>query len=1128
MSIFEEKFFKAIEENNLKLILNYLIKSPSSINSVNDKGQSPLMLAILYSSDKVIEHILKYKPRINIKDNNGETAIFYAIRKDNFIVTKKLISMGADINIRNNYGMTLLNIAVSKSNEDIVTELFNKNIDITVLDTWGQDILTFCDKYTDVENPNKMFPLLLQNMTDVYLGLLAKKPNKARDFEDKFSEFKKHNEIFDILKLLSKNNFLEFHKKYNEGREIFILYKYFLSKYFSTIGLNKENKDELVKLCVSENVKGILAFIKINNFSDSKIMDILKPLAPYLVNEIKEGLLDYEIEELLSNHKFRDADLLCKKYNIDTNWYLEKRKRFVDQYLVSFLGLEDANIREDVITGNIFSLFYRNDLSLESLEKIEEVLPIEQIPLFQILLRITNLLRGYKFKEADEYFNAKRTEANDKYIKIKAKYVQEYFHNVILPKNSEIKIPNQEQAEAIANPCQNILVTARAGSGKTATIVNKTIFEIEKYGLEPSNVRILAFNANVGEELNNRLKYSEKIASTFHSLAYEICKDREKGLQIVDTDNASPNKSSIITKILEDNLSLPTREKMYSAIKNSCLKTRDGYCGQMLMEDPEVLISLPQKYMADFLFEHKLQLAGEELKFDLGGYLFRYNNKSHSADFKARTKDRNIYIRYISSPEESVKQVFYNPNVRRKQEDILLEFCSPFPLEEILKERNLSLHSLRDKFEKDFQDFLQNSDNNITCLGRKENEELLTAFFENYKPHFHAQCESLINHYQQKKWNSKEIKENISNFISKHPFHEYRYLLEISVTIYEQYKDYLKCNNKIDFNTLMMNAAKKLELIVENKELPKDLAKLKQKIGNWKLLCIDEFQDFSQLFFDLIKQIKAINPTIKLFCVGDDWQAINGFAGSDTKFFTLFEENIKKTFKQDAGRNMLRTNYRSTEEVLDMSNFFMHQMGEHQEGAKGIGEHQSNGLTFIEEGGQYFIKLRSLSFEKKVSLNILTKADALSQIMKNNSLENPNYFILARREKVVNKLNNIYSDFLKETNDKYKHGFYISDKDFTFYTIHKSKGLERDIVVILVDKNSYPLYHPTSQMMQEIFGLRWKEEERNLFYVALTRSKRKVYFITEEGMFERNEFTKIISSYKGLRRENYKGVTGTN
>lgn len=59
---------------------------------------------------------------------------------------------------------------------------------------------------------------------------------------------------------------------------------------------------------------------------------------------------------------------------------------------------------------------------------------------------------------------------------------------------------------------------------------------------------------------------------------------------------------------------------------------------------------------------------------------------------------------------------------------------------------------------------------------------------------------------------------------------------------------------------------------------------------NFKYIIIDEFQDFSASKSLLVKALCEQNPDAKLFCVGDDWQSIFRFAGSDISLMTDFEE----------------------------------------------------------------------------------------------------------------------------------------------------------------------------------------------------------------------------------------------
>ena len=94
-----------------------------------------------------------------------------------------------------------------------------------------------------------------------------------------------------------------------------------------------------------------------------------------------------------------------------------------------------------------------------------------------------------------------------------------------------------------------------------------------------------------------------------------------------------------------------------------------------------------------------------------------------------------------------------------------------------------------------------------------------------------------------------------------------------------------------------------------------DLAKM-------KFLLIDEYQDFSRLFDDLVQAIRCQNENVILFCVGDDWQAINGFAGADLKFFHEFEDRFT-----NAKRISISTNYRSCPEIVRLGNRLMQSFG---------------------------------------------------------------------------------------------------------------------------------------------------------------------------------------------------------
>ena len=86
-----------------------------------------------------------------------------------------------------------------------------------------------------------------------------------------------------------------------------------------------------------------------------------------------------------------------------------------------------------------------------------------------------------------------------------------------------------------------------------------------------------------------------------------------------------------------------------------------------------------------------------------------------------------------------------------------------------------------------------------------------------------------------------------------------------------------------------------------------------------RYLMIDEYQDFSLPFFRLAQALRSLYPELQLFAVGDDWQAINRFAGSDVRYFTDF----KHFFPEDSTIIPLLTNYRSRRCIVENANRFM-------------------------------------------------------------------------------------------------------------------------------------------------------------------------------------------------------------
>lgn len=219
------------------------------------------------------------------------------------------------------------------------------------------------------------------------------------------------------------------------------------------------------------------------------------------------------------------------------------------------------------------------------------------------------------------------------------------------------------------------------------------------------------------------------------------------------------------------------------------------------------------------------------------------------------------------------------------------------------------------------------------------------------------------------------------------------------------------------------------------------LAKEKVITSNipYKFIIIDEFQDTSLVRFNLIKEIINKNNA-KVFVVGDDWQSIYRFSGCNLDLFINFNK-----FFRDTKYFYLKYTYRNSNELINASASFVMK-----------NKHQLK---------KNIVSNKNLDKPIKILFNYSLK-DILDLI------NDDDYLILGRNNKDIN-----YID---------------GDKKLT---IHRSKGLEAKNI-ILVNSDSIPSLIKNERILR--FVLKEKdyilyEEERRLFYVALTRTKEYIY-----------------------------------
>lgn len=305
------------------------------------------------------------------------------------------------------------------------------------------------------------------------------------------------------------------------------------------------------------------------------------------------------------------------------------------------------------------------------------------------------------------------------------------------------------------------------------------------------------------------------------------------------------------------------------------------------------------------------------------------------------------------------------------------------------------------------------------------------------------------------------FKNEIISFISLYKNYNYGYkyidklsknnkMIKLIKYFYLIYESELKSTNYVDFNDLINMATS----LIENKGLKR----------YYKYIIVDEYQDISDNRYKLIKAIKE-SCNSKLFAVGDDYQSIYKFSGSNINMITKF----KKYYGYTRVIKIINT-YRNSLELIIVANNFINK-NKHQIRKKLLSnKHLEKPIKII-----YYKKNESIKFKKLLDLI------------------NSEVLILGR--------NNYDVNYIINDEITYKDNKIIYKKEYNYKTVHKSKGLEEENVILINLNNSrYGFPNKKNDNITKVLLPKDKylyEEERRLFYVALTRTKNYLYLFVD-------------------------------
>ncbi len=741
------------------------------------------------------------------------------------------------------------------------------------------------------------------------------------------------------------------------------------------------------------------------------------------------------------------------------------------------------------------------------------------------------------FLGAESYFQdlSVHNVSQNEYLNEKRSFVQSWIsNNLNAVKDKKYQPVDDEQASAIAAVNGHVQVIARAGSGKTTTLVNRTLFLLKHCGVAPNQMLLLAFNRKAVLQIRRRLlgllnegaevAVTEEIAHrrqeaiqknrtarddleigvidaiaaklnvvlphvmTFHALARSTA-NFDGAILLDEPEGDAQSLSRVFQNVIDDHLQLPEfhhriQELMlahfredwdrivnggFDRTKDELLKFRRSLPRESLAG--EYVKSYGEKVIADFLFGH-----GIAYKYERNHWWSGVNYRPDFTIFMSQKRghENGVVIEYFGLAgdadydEMSVAKRRY---WAAKDAWNLVEFTPIDITGNNVEAFRLLLQARLEKL-------------GVQCVKLSE-DEIWHRISERAIDRFTKSIVGFIGRCRKLSWSSDELQAHSDAHVAQSPVETM--FLELAHRLYGAYLDRLSATGEDDFDGLMQRAAANID---------GGQTLFWRKAGNGDLnalryICIDEYQDFSDLFFRLLTAIRKQNPTVELFCVGDDWQAINGFAGSDLRFFQDFPKYIGAFRKLH-----ISTNYRSSRFIVDIGNALMHGRGQ-----PAVANKESAGRVLLSDLNMFEPTLLEKQRHPGDSLTL-----AVLRIANQALVDGLDLVLLCRRNGLPYFVN--YGEgnevhgwgidrFLNHVRSFFPKGL---RERITISTVHKYKGLEKSVVVVLdAVARSYPLIHP-DWVFSRIFGdspAKITAEERRLLYVALTRAIETLVILTE-------------------------------
>ena len=592
-----------------------------------------------------------------------------------------------------------------------------------------------------------------------------------------------------------------------------------------------------------------------------------------------------------------------------------------------------------------------------------------------------------------------------------------------------LKYPlDKQQRRSIVSEEDNCLVVSSAGSGKTSSIVGKVKYLTEIKGIVPERILLISYTNKAAAELTERMATNGLKGYTFHKLAIDII-GKTTGTKPSICDNTDSlfvdiyhkllDKSSFKKSIVEYFIDYQTNEsdweqrknerrEQLSEQKNVQLKAifpdMGGRAIYVRSEQEQkicfVLSSLGVKFRYEEPYEH--QLADE---------MHSQYRPDFSIYFEQEGVTKRIYLEHFGVDEHGLVPAWFAKDKGITYEEANQKYNDGITWKKAAHEKFgtqlLVISSADFHYYSDIRDKLRKLLDDVGVpIQEKTDEELYDLVLPKGSKQEKAFISLVVTFVTLVKSSCKSVNEVLKQAKNADDERSVFIIKNIFQPVYERYINALSDSNQIDFTDAILQAT--------------EICRTSHPV-DYDYIIVDEFQDISVDRYNFLKVLREGNPPAKLYCVGDDWQSIYRFSGSDMALFNQFPEYFGAT-----EINKIETTYRFGEPLVSLSSNFIQ---------RNKAQIQKNIHSFSSE---MRTELEFYAYDRRDYCNMI--GQLVASIPSDKSI-----FLLGRYSFDDYYLSFMYQS-IKEGNRFY---YVIRGRKIEFLTVHKSKGLEADYVILL-------------------------------------------------------------------------------